>query len=86
MHGQVLQLGVDRQAEQEAKHAEQEADHQKLVAVHSAHEGHLREVRKRERSFAAASLSGCLCKGGGSTIAKMPKPRWKSCEFGNLRT
>ena len=47
MNRQVLQLHIDRQAEQQAAHAEQQSDHQQRVPIH-AEKIHGRQIRQHQ--------------------------------------
>ena len=55
MNRQVLQLHIDRQAEQQAADAEQQSDHQKSMSVH-AEKIHARQIRQRQVGFASARV------------------------------
>ena len=55
MNRQVLQLHIDRQAEQQAADAEQQSDHQKGMSVH-AEKIHGRQIRQYQVGFASACV------------------------------
>ncbi len=57
MDRQVLQLHVDRQAEQQAEDAEEQADRQQLVAVH-AEKVDGRQIGQLQAGFAAGVSLG----------------------------
>ena len=54
MNRQVLQLHIDRQAEQQAADAEEQSDHQKGMSVH-AEKIHGRQIRQHQVGFASAA-------------------------------
>ncbi len=54
MNRQVLQLHIDRQAEQQAADAEQQSPHQKGMSVH-AEKIHGRQIRQHQVGFASAA-------------------------------
>ena len=58
MNRQVLQLHIDRQAEQQAADAEQQSDHQKGMSVH-AEKIHGRQIRQHQVGFASAPVFRC---------------------------
>ena len=55
MNRQVLQLHIDRQAEQQAADAEEQSDHQKGMSVH-AEKIHGRQIRQYQVGFASARV------------------------------
>ena len=55
MNRRVLQLHIDRQAEQQAADAEEQSDHQKGMSVH-AEETHGRQIRQGQVGFASACV------------------------------
>ncbi len=55
MDRRVLQLDVDRQAEQQAADAEEQSDHQQGMSVH-AEKLHGRQIRQHQVSFAPARV------------------------------
>jgi len=56
MHRQVLQLHINRQAEQPAADAEEQSDHQKGMSVH-AEKTHGRQIRQHQIGFATAACA-----------------------------
>ena len=64
VHGQVLQLPVDHQAEEQAEHADDEAAHEQRAAVH-AQELDRGEIGEDEARLAAGGLGGLCERGAG---------------------
>ncbi len=68
MHRHVLQLQVNRQAEEQAEGAEDQADREQLVPIHSQ-EADRGEIGKLQIGFATGGLAR-LSEGGGSLQQK----------------